>query len=461
MKLDKKITFGLLAVASLVLGQGIYSYRAVNIARGELDRLTREHIRQVLVTSEMKLATVQVQQFLSDASATGEEGGINEAKEWRSYYMEQAGQFAKFETSPIHLQRLKVMNQDFEAFFNTGVKMAHAYRISRAAGNVVMKTFDTDATKILEKGEVLKQEKIKALKSYSLEIEAKIKRLSQVTVGVVGGVIFVCLLITIFFSRDLKVVSSSLLTAIIKLISEAQKIDNGNQNLSNRTHSQAAALEQTAATLEEVTATVKQTADNSISAFQASSEMVESVADGSRILDKAHDAMNAISDSSNKISDIVILVEEIAFQTNILAINAAIEAAKAGENGKGFAVVAIEVRDLAERSSDAAKEISYLIRTSIQKVGDGTILVEESVSKFKKISEGAKNVVGAAESIKVASKEQHIAIEQINQAVLQIDTVTQENSQLVTSLSQISSALSQQVKSINEQISSNFSARVG
>jgi len=226
----------------------------------------------------------------------------------------------------------------------------------------------------------------------------------------------------------------------------------GTNNLSKRTSDQAASLEETASTMEEITATVKQNGEHARLAASLTNQAQNVAQEGTQLSKEVQGAMDEISQSSNKISDIVGLVEEIAFQTNILAINAAIEAAKAGEVGKGFAVVAIEVRDLAQRSSNAAKEIKNLIDNSIAKVEKGSGLVVLSNQNLLGIAEGIQKVADIMGDVSSATNEQFTAINQISDTVIQLDTATQDNTSLVDSLTNSSDQLKNIVSGLNSVV---------
>jgi methyl-accepting chemotaxis protein len=218
----------------------------------------------------------------------------------------------------------------------------------------------------------------------------------------------------------------------------------GNLDLSSRTEEQAASLEETASSMEELTSTVKQNADNARSANQlviaASSHAEESGAAVSRVVA----TMGDIKDSSRKISDIIGVIDGIAFQTNILALNAAVEAARAGEQGRGFAVVATEVRNLAQRSASAAKEIKVLINDSVEKVDAGGLQVDAAGETIRKVVVSVKEVSDIMAEISAASQEQSSGIEQINLAVVQMDQVTQQNAALVEESAAAAASLQEQ-----------------
>ena len=211
----------------------------------------------------------------------------------------------------------------------------------------------------------------------------------------------------------------------------AVQIATGNTDLSQRTEEQASSLQQTASSMEELTATVKQNADNAKQANQLAGSASEVAVKGGSVVSQVVTTMSSITESSKKIVDIISVIDGIAFQTNILALNAAVEAARAGEQGRGFAVVASEVRNLAQRSAAAAKEIKTLIGDSVEKVQVGSKLVESAGKTMDDIVSSVKRVTDIMGEITAASQEQSAGIEQVNQAITQMDQVTQQNAALV------------------------------
>jgi len=232
--------------------------------------------------------------------------------------------------------------------------------------------------------------------------------------------------------------------------SSAGEIAQGNADLSQRTEEQASSLEETASSMEEMTSTVKQNADNARQANQLASAARDQAEKGGSVVSNAVGAMSAINDSSKQIADIIGVIDEIAFQTNLLALNAAVEAARAGEQGRGFAVVAGEVRNLAQRSAGAAKEIKGLIKDSVEKVEEGSRLVDESGSTLDEIVNAVKKVSDIISEISAASDEQSSGIEEVNKAVTSMDEMTQQNAALVEEAAAAGEAMSDQAKGMNE-----------
>lgn len=235
--------------------------------------------------------------------------------------------------------------------------------------------------------------------------------------------------------------------------SASRQLSQGNDDLSQRTQEQASALEETASSMEQMTATVKNNADNAKQANQLAARMRDQAAQGGAVVGRAVNAMNEINGSSNKIADIIGVIDEIAFQTNLLALNAAVEAARAGEQGRGFAVVATEVRNLAQRSATAAKEIKELINNSVDKVKAGSQLVSESGQMLGSIVDSVKRVTDIVAEITAASQEQASGIDQVNHAITQMDSVTQQNAALVEEAASASKALEQQAEDLIQKVS--------
>lgn len=233
----------------------------------------------------------------------------------------------------------------------------------------------------------------------------------------------------------------------------ASEIAQGNATLSQRTEEQAASLEETASSMEEMTATVKQNADNARQANQLAASAREQAEQGGKVAGDTATAMGTINDSSKKIAEIIGVIDEIAFQTNLLALNAAVEAARAGDKGRGFAVVASEVRNLAQRSASAAKDIKDLINDSVIKVEEGSRLVTESGKSLEEIVLSVKKVSDIVAEIAAASQEQATGIEQVNKAIAQMDEVTQQNAALVEETAAASDSMNQQAQQMMQLVS--------
>jgi len=240
--------------------------------------------------------------------------------------------------------------------------------------------------------------------------------------------------------------------ASTNVFDSAREIASGNNELSHRTESQASSLEETASAMEELTSTVQQNAENSTEASKLANSVMDKASNGGAVVRNAITAMSDINKSSKKIADIISVIDEIAFQTNLLALNAAVEAARAGEQGRGFAVVAAEVRNLAQRSAGAAKEIKGLINDSVEAVGQGTKLVDETGQTFSELVTAIEDVSKMISDIDSAGKEQSAGIGEVSAAVGQMDEMTQQNAALVEEAAASSKSMEEQSQSLLDQV---------
>lgn len=237
------------------------------------------------------------------------------------------------------------------------------------------------------------------------------------------------------------------------VFTSAKEIAMGNNDLSSRTEAQASSLEETASAMEQLTATVKNNAENATKATKLSSEAIDKASNGGVVVENAVRAMQEITKSSKEIADIIGVIDEIAFQTNLLALNAAVEAARAGEQGRGFAVVAAEVRNLAQRSASAAKEIKALINDSVDAVGKGSKLVDDTGNTFKELVSAVQQVGDMISDVGSASIEQSAGIIEVSSAIMSMDEITQQNAALVEEAMASSKSMEHQAQGLLEQVS--------
>lgn len=246
---------------------------------------------------------------------------------------------------------------------------------------------------------------------------------------------------------------STVLEAANRVQLDSAEIAQGNGDLSARTEKQAANLEQTASSMEQITSLVKESAERSRDTRSTAEDLSHRAESGGEVVARAIDAMTQINSASREIADIIGVIDEIAFQTNLLALNAAVEAARAGESGRGFAVVAGEVRNLAQRSAKAAKEIKDLIRDSVSKVEDGTQLVNASGETLSELVVSIRDVASRVADINRAADEQSAGIEQVNKAVAEMDEMTQQNAALVEQATASSESMANQAQQMVKAVS--------
>jgi methyl-accepting chemotaxis protein len=252
--------------------------------------------------------------------------------------------------------------------------------------------------------------------------------------------------------EGLREVVGRIKNASIAINTASQEIAAGNSDLSSRTEQQASSLEETSSSMEELNATVKQNAENARQANELTKSANAIATRGGQMVKQVVSTMNGIQDSSKKIADIIGVIDSIAFQTNILALNAAVEAARAGEQGRGFAVVATEVRNLAQRSATAAKEIKELIAESVSKVDSGARLVDQAGNTMDDVVSSFQQVAGLVTEITNASREQSSGIEQVTQAVSQMDELTQQNAALVEEAAASAESLEEQARDLVQSV---------
>jgi methyl-accepting chemotaxis protein len=238
----------------------------------------------------------------------------------------------------------------------------------------------------------------------------------------------------------------------VSVATASAEIAQGDSDLSARTESQASSLEQTSASMEQLSSTVKQNAENARQANQLAMSASAVAQQGGQVVDQVVDTMKGINVASRKIADIISVIDGIAFQTNILALNAAVEAARAGEQGRGFAVVASEVRSLAGRSAEAAKEIKSLIDDSVNRVAQGTTLVDQAGSTMQEVVSSIRRVTDIMGEISAASNEQSQGVSQVGEAVTQMDQVTQQNAALVEEMAAAASSLKSQAQELVQTV---------
>ena len=383
--------------------------------------------------------TAKVVALVQSGDRTGAEALLwAEAKPQYEQWLAAANKLIDYEEARI-IKNSATANQDASQF--TGVMLAItllAMLISVAATVIVSRSIGRELG--AEPSEV--RAVVQAMQQGDLTVPVHVKA------GDTGSVMVAV--------RDMQQRFHELVSAVRDNIGQlratSDDISSGNQNLGHRTEQAASSLEQTAASMEELTATVRQSADSARQANQLATTAASTATKGGEVMQQVVSTMQDIHHSSQKIADIIGVIDGIAFQTNILALNAAVEAARAGEQGRGFAVVATEVRSLAQRSAEAAKEIKSLIQTSVDKVDSGTQLVANAGMTMNEIVQGVQRVNGMIGEISTAAAEQSDGISQVNVAVTQLDQMTQQNGALVGESTTAAENLREQAQRLAELV---------
>ena len=493
------VVVGLFAVTLLAVGVSLS-----HLTQG-VRQINEETLPFILVVDEMDVSRSEVQQFLTDVATTYNTDGYKEAEEQAKRFLsgvEKYRQKFRQENDADSLKKIEAIEAAFNKFHADGKVMADAYLTwGLDAGNAKMKDFDKVSETLSDDlAKFRAQQVTEANKITSNTLSAANTTMTEM----IWGSIAAALLAAVFgvwivrgilrqlggepayaaevMSRiargDLTVEvqtlsndNSSMLFAVkdmvVKLtgivtevrdttesITDAShEIAQGNADLSQRTEEQASSLEETASSMEELTSTVRQNTENARQANQLANNASDIAVKGGKVVGEVVDTMASISTSSKKIVDIISVIEGIAFQTNILALNAAVEAARAGEQGRGFAVVAGEVRNLAQRSAAAAKEIKTLIDDSVTKVEVGSRQVDQAGATMTEIVQAVKRVTDIMAEIAAASNEQSAGIEQVNQAIVQMDEVTQQNAALVEEAAAAAESMQDQAEDLMHAVS--------
>ncbi len=501
MKLSRKLPLCFAAVALVVACAGLFGLWALNGSIATYDRAVVSYSHAEEVEAMLSTFKTQIQEWKNTLLRGKDEAERN--KYWQAFQDSErkvGARLAKLngELAPgkerTLLEQFGRAHAQMGQDFRKGYEQFAAAGFDPAAGDAAVKGKDREPAELLDQAS---QQIVAATRDSAAAAEAASKRatlLSLLAMALGSGAAIVA---GVFVSRSivrpleravevaqtvaggdlrarievtsndetgqllqaLKDMNASLTQIVGKVRSGAEtitvasdEIASGNMDLSSRTEQQAGALEETASSIEELTSTVKQNADNARQANQLAISACDVAVKGGDVVERAVTTMGAISESSKQIVDIIGVIDGIAFQTNILALNAAVEAARAGEQGRGFAVVASEVRNLAQRSASAAKEIKALIGDSVARVEAGSALVNETGTTMNEIVASVKRVMDIMGEISAASAEQGAGIEQINIAVTEMDTATQQNAALVEEAAAAAQALREQTVALNEVV---------
>ena len=477
----------------------VWLWQSLGAMREDVELHVTEQVRFALLAKDLDRDVVQVQQYLQDISATrgrdGLDDGFAEAARVRGDFV--AG-LQRYETyfrqhdKAEGLKELARLRQEFDVYYQTGVAMAQAYvQGGPEQGNALMAPFD-QASKALQSGmEKLVDDSSKDMQAEVSGVghQAQLLRQTALALCLVAAALTLLLgwRIARSIARPLEGAAQALQRVaegdlafsieahgrdeIAQLMSAmqhmqsslgeiclgvrsnaemvaaaSQQIAEGNQDLSARTEEQASALQQTAASMDEIGVTVRQSADSAEEANHLAKQASTVASHAGDVVQNMVQTMQGMNESSRRISDIIGVIDGIAFQTNILALNAAVEAARAGEQGRGFAVVASEVRSLAGRSAEAAREIKHLITDSVQRVESGTHLVEQAGSTISEAVGAIQRVTAIMGRLSASALQQHQGITQVDTAVHQMDSNTQQNAALVEESAAAAHSLSEQAR---------------
>jgi methyl-accepting chemotaxis protein len=443
IKLASKLIIGfavpVFALAVIIVG----AYFAVSSVQKHVNHarsISQESFDFAMAAQKMKIDVIEVQQWLTDISATrgldGLDDGFSEAEKSKASFFEELNKFQRLYTSKKDAKNIQLVNnlkQVFDEYYATGRAMAEAYiQDGPQGGNRMMSSFDQAAEKLGKAIEPIIQQHGLQGASVLDAIKNTVEQLGMVilTVGVFS--ILLSVLGVWFILRSvggpINFAVKGLLSGAEQVSDAAGQVSSSSQSLAEGASEQAAAIEETSASMEEMSSMTKLNADNADQADSLMKVTLRLISSADQSMIGMGSSMEDIAKSSEDTSKIVKTIDEIAFQTNLLALNAAVEAARAGEAGAGFAVVAEEVRNLARRAAEAAKNSSKMIEDTVQKIMWGKETVSMSIEAFKGVAENSSKVGSLIGEIAVASQEQAKGLVQINTAISQMDTVTQQNS---------------------------------
>ncbi len=509
MKLNTKLLLGFTVPLVLIVAIAAVVYTHVGSLIETSKRVTHTH-QSIEFGTALALDLINMETGLRGYLLTGKEDFLDPYKNGRKSFKESIFKAKKHvNDSPMQVKRLEKIEERYEEWIEQWVApgIDQRKRVKKGVGGMgrIISRVQTAGSKSYMEGmraalnEFIAAERV-FIKSRNMQMEATANLTTNVTVFGAMAAVLLGAILTFFITRNIlrqlgrdpalvvriaeRIASGDLteklevdakegtnlyvslkamqdkLTAVIGETQSAaivvqegsEGISRGNENISQRTAEQASSLEETASAMEEMTATVKQNADNAKQASHLAIAAREVAEKGGEVTSQSVAAMEEINKSSKKIGDIITVIDEIAFQTNLLALNAAVEAARAGEHGRGFAVVAAEVRNLAQRSATAAKEIKGLIGESMQKVSEGSALVNQCGKTLGEIVGSVKHVADIVSEISAASQEQSNGIDQVSKTLVAMNKSTQENAALVEEAASASEAMGQKARELTMKV---------